>query len=206
MCCVLNITEAGMQPDQPRSQTSQQLSISTIKLKSLAKLSEESRLRTNEKGMTQIEMLRHSRWVMVAFQWTRARATCKAKAEAAPARKWTTCTNPFCIGAVLPQKMYLVSFLIILHWKFSWTPVHFDILDDINFYSRLNTSRISLIRRFNTCSFWFQKVFRSLCLKNLVSWGSLACSLLWLLPTKDRSSSLPGIWWKSAFVSLECIR
>lgn len=27
MCCVLNITEAGMQPDQPRSQTSQQFSI-----------------------------------------------------------------------------------------------------------------------------------------------------------------------------------
>lgn len=53
----LNISEAGMLPEQPRSQTFRQFSISTIKLKSLAKLSKESRLRTiNEKGMTQIRL------------------------------------------------------------------------------------------------------------------------------------------------------
>lgn len=46
-----------MLPEQPRSQTFRQFSISTIKLKSLAKLSKESRLRTiNEKGMTQIRL------------------------------------------------------------------------------------------------------------------------------------------------------
>jgi len=50
----LNIGEAGMQPEQPRSESFRQLSISTIKLKSLAKLSKEFRLRTNEKEMTQI--------------------------------------------------------------------------------------------------------------------------------------------------------
>lgn len=126
--------------------------------------------------------------------------------EPHPLCHWTEpCTTPFCIVTVLPQKMYLISFLIILHWKFSWIPLHFDTLDDINFYSPLNTSRISSILRFNTCSFWFQ-VYRSLCLKNLMSSGSLACSLLWLHPTRDRSSSLPEIWWKSAFVPLECIR
>lgn len=55
MCCVSSITETGKQPEQPRSKTSRQFSISTIKLKSRAKLSKESRLRTtNEKGMTQI--------------------------------------------------------------------------------------------------------------------------------------------------------
>lgn len=50
----LNIGEAGMQPEQPRNKSFRQLSISTIKLKSLAKLSKEFRLRTNEKEMTQI--------------------------------------------------------------------------------------------------------------------------------------------------------
>jgi len=55
MCCVLTVTKAGKQPEQLRSKTSRQFSISTIKLKSLAKLSKESRLRTtNEKGMTPI--------------------------------------------------------------------------------------------------------------------------------------------------------
>lgn len=44
MCCILSITEAGKQPEQPRSKTSRQFSISAVKLKSAAKLSEEFRL------------------------------------------------------------------------------------------------------------------------------------------------------------------
>lgn len=55
MCCVLSVPEAGKQPEKPKSKTSRQFSISTIKFKSLAKLSKEFRLRTtNEKGMTQL--------------------------------------------------------------------------------------------------------------------------------------------------------
>lgn len=51
MCCILSITEAGKQPEQPRSKTSRQFSISAVKLKSAAKLSEEFRLwTTNGKG------------------------------------------------------------------------------------------------------------------------------------------------------------
>lgn len=58
----LNVSEAGMLPEQPRSQTFRQFSISTIKLKSLAKLSKESGLRTiNEKGMTQIWLCREGK-------------------------------------------------------------------------------------------------------------------------------------------------
>lgn len=51
MCCILSITEAGKQPEQPRSKTSRQFSISAVQLKSAAKLSEEFRLWTvNGKG------------------------------------------------------------------------------------------------------------------------------------------------------------
>lgn len=56
MCCILSVTEAGQQPEQPRSKTSRQFSTSAVKPKSAAKLSEEFRLRTtNGKGITQIK-------------------------------------------------------------------------------------------------------------------------------------------------------
>lgn len=36
MCCILSITEDGKQPEQPRSRTSRQFSISAVKLKTAA--------------------------------------------------------------------------------------------------------------------------------------------------------------------------
>lgn len=72
MCCILSITEAGKQPEQPRSKSSRQFSISTIKLKSLAKLSKESRLRTtNEKGMTQIGPCYKDKKLGILWFWTK---------------------------------------------------------------------------------------------------------------------------------------
>lgn len=71
-----------------------------------------------------------------------------------------------------PYYIYAVRFYFIFNHtalEVSWIPVHLDTQNHINFYNQLNTGRISLILRFNTCSFWFQNVYRSPCLKNLMS-------------------------------------
>lgn len=63
MCCILSITEAGKQPEQPRSKTSRQFSISAVQLKSAAKLSEEFRLWTvNGKGNDTDMRKKNKKW------------------------------------------------------------------------------------------------------------------------------------------------
>lgn len=74
MCCILSITEDGKQPEQPRSRTSRQFSISAVKLKTAAKLSEELseefKLWTaNGKGMTKIWGEEKKKWGILCF-WT----------------------------------------------------------------------------------------------------------------------------------------
>lgn len=68
--CAVGITEAGKQPEQPRSKTSGPFSISTIKVKTL--LSKEFRLRTtNEKGMTQTGLCYKEKELSILWFWAK---------------------------------------------------------------------------------------------------------------------------------------
>lgn len=76
--------------------------------------------------------------------------------------------NPHISMQFSKRAVGFISLLVILHWKFNWKPVHFDTQNYMKFYNQLNKNRFSLLLKFNTCWFWFQKVYRSPCLKT--SW------------------------------------